>query len=121
MQSLLTLLTRWSAKAWVAALVAVFSCGTATVFYLPSATAGSNPTPGNPTVTAVQAGRVLDHGLGHQAASVVVVPEASAGLALIPVVAAVLFFSTRRLWPARGALAADGQTAQGAPEPHQNA
>jgi len=33
-------------------------------------------------------------------------PEANAGLVLIPVVAAALFFSTRRLWPAKAAVIA---------------
>jgi hypothetical protein len=44
-----------------------------------------------------------------------VVPEANPGLALIPVVAAVLFFSTRRLWPVRPAVATSGQKPPGEP------
>ena len=123
MQSLLTLLAQWSVKAWVAVIVAVFSCGTATVFYFSSANAASNSAPANPTVTvqAVQAGHAgdLGHALGgdHCTASLPVVPEANAGLALIPVVAAMLWFSSRRLWPARRALAANGQSAKGVSEP----
>jgi hypothetical protein len=42
-----------------------------------------------------------------------VVPEANAGLVLIPVVAAILFFSTRRIWAIKRSLAADGQQASG--------
>jgi hypothetical protein len=42
-----------------------------------------------------------------------VVPEANAGLVLIPVVAAILFFSTRRIWATKRSLAADGQQASG--------
>ena len=37
------------------------------------------------------------------------VPEANAGLVLIPVVAAALFFSTRRLWLAKAGVDAEGQ------------
>jgi hypothetical protein len=37
------------------------------------------------------------------------VPEANAGVVLIPVVAAVLFFSTRRLWLAKATLDTEGQ------------
>jgi hypothetical protein len=41
-----------------------------------------------------------------------VVPEANAGLALLPVVGAVLFFSARRLWGAKPSLRASDQRAQ---------
>jgi hypothetical protein len=67
------------------------------VFYFSSAKAGSNSTPRNPRV-AVQPGHVPDSGLGHQAASIPVVPEANPGLVLIPV-AGLLLLSARRLWP----------------------
>ena len=124
MQSLLTLLTQWSLKAWVAVIVAVFSCGTATVFYFSSANAGSNSTPGNPTVAlqAVHAGHPGGT-LGPErcSAPLPVVPEANAGLVLIPVVAAMLLVSARRLWLAKPAPAADGQPVRGAPEPQGDA
>ena len=42
-----------------------------------------------------------------------VVPEANAGWVLIPVVAAVLFFSTRRLWPAKAEGDTEGQKGSG--------
>jgi hypothetical protein len=42
-----------------------------------------------------------------------VVPEANTGLVLIPVMAAVLFFSTRRVWLAKRSPAADGQKTSG--------
>lgn len=45
--------------------------------------------------------------------SVPAVPEANAGLVLIPVTAAILFFSTRRIWVTRRSLAADGRKAPG--------
>ena len=116
MQSLLTLLTQWSLKAWVAVIVAVFSCGTATVFYFSSANAGSNSAPGIPTVAlkAVHAGHPGGT-LGPErcTAPLPVVPEADAGLALIPVMAAMLLFSARRLW-LRPTATADGQNAKGA-------
>jgi hypothetical protein len=48
-------------------------------------------------------------GKGHNDGSVPVVPEANAGVVLIPVVAAILFFSTRRLWLAKAALDTEGQ------------
>ena len=69
----------------------------------------------------VQAGHAGDFGHaaggGHGSAPLPVVPEANAGLVLIPVMAAVLLVASRRLWPARFSLAADGQNAQGASEP----
>ena len=120
MQSLIALFLQLSGKAWATLVVAVLCGGTATVFYFASAQAGSNSTSGNPIV-AVQAGHAgdLGHTLGgdHCGAPLPVVPEANAGLALIPVVAAMLLVSSRRLWAARPSLAADGQNVKGAPEP----
>jgi hypothetical protein len=118
MQSLVTLLLQLSGKAWAAILVAIFSCGAVTVFYFSSVNAGSNSTPGNPAVV-VQTGHASDLGRalggGHYNPPLPVVPEANAGLVLIPIVAAMVFFSARRLWPARPSFAAEGQNAKGAP------
>jgi hypothetical protein len=119
MQSLLTLLLQLSGKAWAALMVTVFCGGAVTAFYFSSANAGSNSTPGNPIV-AVQSGHV-EHpggtlGGGHYNPPPPVVPEANPGLVLIPVVAAMLLVSARRLWAAKPILAADGQNAKGAPE-----
>ena len=116
MQTLFALLLQFSGKAWAALVVAVLCGGAVTVFSFSPAHAGSNATPANPPAV-VQAGHVPAPGLGPQAASVPVVPEANPGLALILVVAAVLLVSSRRLWPARFSLAADGQNAKGASEP----
>lgn len=46
---------------------------------------------------------------GNGSSSVPAVPEANAGWVLIPVMAAVLFFSTRRLWPAKVGMNVEGQ------------
>lgn len=121
MQSLITLLLQLSAKAWATLVVAVLCSGAAVVFYFSSTNAGSNSSPGNPgnsanLTVAVQAGHVPNLGLGHQTAPLPVVPEANAGLALIPVVAAMLFFSARRLRLAQPSLAAGDQNAKSASE-----
>jgi hypothetical protein len=107
MQSLITLLLHLSTKAWTALVVVALCGGAATVLYFSPATDGSNSGPGNNPANltvAIQAGRIAESGLGsgrgHQPAPVPAVPEANAGLALIPVVAAMLFFSARRLWRA---------------------
>jgi hypothetical protein len=71
--------------------------------------------PANLTVV-VPTAHVPAPSFGHQTAPLPVVPEANAGLALIPVVAAMLFFSARRLWPARRSLAAGGQNARNVSE-----
>ena len=97
-------------------VVTVLSCGAATAFYFSSANAGSNSTPVNP-IGAVQAGRAGDCGPAHGGAPVPVVPEANAGLVLIPVVAAIFLFSSRRLWAAKPAYSASGQNATAASEP----
>src|SRR5437868_1942913 len=93
MQSLITLLLQLSGKAWAALVVAVVCGGAVTAFYFSSANAGSNSTPGN-LVVAVQPGHAgdLGHALSgdHCGAPLPVVPEANAGLVLIPVVAAML-------------------------------
>jgi hypothetical protein len=122
MQPLFTLLLQLSVKAWTALVIAVLCSGAAVVFYFSSTNAGSNSSPGNlgnpaNLTVAVQAGHVPDLGPGHQTAPPPVVPEANAGLALIPVTAAMLFFSARRLWLARPSLAAGNQqNAKGASE-----
>jgi hypothetical protein len=116
MQSLLTFLLQLSGKAWATLVVAVLCGGTATAFYFSSAHAGSNSTPRNPTV-AVQVGHAGDRGGDHCTAPLPVVPEANAGLALIPVVAAMLLFSSRRLWATKPSFVADGPNAKGTPEP----
>jgi hypothetical protein len=109
MHSLLTLLTQFSVKAWIAVIVAVFSCGAATVFYFSSANAAPSSAVGTPTV-AVQAGHAGD-------LSSAVPDETNTGLLLAPVGAAMLWFCSRRLWPAKPSLAADGQNVKGAFEP----
>ena len=124
MQSLFALLLQFSGKAWAALAVAVLCGGAVTVFYFTPAHAGSNPTAASPPAV-VQAGHAGDFGPAaggdHCGASVPVVPEANAGLVLIPVVAAMLFVSARRLWPTRRALAVEGQNAGDASEPQPGA
>jgi hypothetical protein len=119
MQSLITLLLHLSTKAWTALVVVALCGGAATVLYFSPATDGSNSGPGNNPANltvAVQAGHVPDLGRGHKIAPPPVVPEANAGLALIPVMTAMLFFSARRLWLAQRSLAAGGQDAKGISE-----
>lgn len=122
MQSLITLLLRLSAKAWTALVAAVLCGGAVAVFYFSSANADPNSGPGNnppnPAVL-VQRGQVPVPGLGHgrQAAPCPAVPEANAGLTLIPLVAAMLFFSAHRRWLASRSVAAGGQSAGGRSEP----
>jgi hypothetical protein len=98
-------------------VVTVLCGGAVTAFYFSPAKAGSNAPPANPTnpIVAVPAGHAGHPGhpgsaLGaeHCSAPLPVVPEANPGLALIPVMAAALFFSTRRLL-ARAAVDAAGQ------------
>ena len=126
MQFIITLLLQLSGKAWAALVVVALCGGAATVFYFSSANAGSNSTPGsptptNPTVAVVQTGHAGHPGAafggGRYNPPPPVVPEANPGLVLIPVVAAMLLFSWRRLWLAKPSLAADGQNLQAAPEP----
>ena len=114
MQTLFALLLQFSGKAWAALAVAVLCGGAVTVFYFSPAPAGSNATPGNPPAV-VQAGHVPAPGLGPQAASVPVVPEANAGLVLIPVLAAMLLVASRQLWLARPAATAGAQPSPGEP------
>ena len=123
MQSLIALLLHLSGKAWAVIVVTALCGGAVTVIYFSSANAASRSTRGvqtNPAV-AVHAAHAHDfgHGLGGDRCGVPlpVVPEANAGLALIPVVAAMLLVSSRRLWTARPSLGADGPTAKGASEP----
>jgi hypothetical protein len=116
MQSLITLLIQLSAKTWAALVVAVLCGGAATVFYFSSANAGSHSTPARPPAV-VQAGHIGNHdhsgGLEHCAGSIPVVPEANAGLVLIPVVAAMLAVSARRLRAAKASLGTEGSKAPG--------
>lgn len=112
MHSLLTFLLQLSGKAWAA--LAVLCGGAAIAFYFSPANADSNSIRGHPTV-AVQAGNVSDLGLSHPPTSIPVVPETNPGLVLIPVVAAMLLISARRLWAARPSLAADDQNVKGTP------
>ena len=110
MQSLLALLIQLSSKSWVAIVVTIFSGGVATMLYLSSVNGGSNSTPGTPPAPIVLTGPITNpgHGAGLNChgGSVPVVPEANAGLVLIPVVAAMLFCSSRRLWSAKSCRAA---------------
>ncbi|MBV9490574.1 MAG: hypothetical protein JO069_12755 [Verrucomicrobia bacterium] len=123
MQSLITLLLQLSGKAWTVIVVTVLCGGAVTVIYFSSANAGSHSTPGTPTnpIVVVQTGHAGDfgHGLGggQRHVPLPVVPEANAGLVLIPVVAAMLFFGSRRLWTARRGLAYGSQNAEGTAEP----
>lgn len=101
MQSLIALLLQLAGKTWTSILVIVLSCGAVTLFYFSASNAaGSNSTPGTRAVV-VQMGPTGHAGgtlcAAHGGGSVPVVPEANPGLVLIPIMAVVLFFSTRRL------------------------
>jgi hypothetical protein len=116
MRSLFTLLIQLSGKAWAAVVVAVLSGGAITVFYFSSVNAASNSGAVNrPAWGRVEhTGRLRGgHGPDHHSGLVPAVPEANAGLVLIPVVAAMLLFSSRRLWLVKPTSAADGQKAPG--------
>jgi hypothetical protein len=108
MQSLLTFLVQLSGKAWTALVVAVLSGGGVIVYYFSSANAASNSIPANlPAV--VPPGPVANLGspADRHPGPVSVVPEANAGQALLPVMAAVAVFSSRRLWTAKSSAASD--------------
>jgi hypothetical protein len=109
MRALITLLLQSLGKPWLALMAAVLCGGAATAFYVSLADAGSNSRSGTPAV-AVQGVQVPGPALGHQAASIPVVPEANPGLALIPIMAAMLALSTRRLCRAPRSVAAGGKT-----------
>jgi hypothetical protein len=63
------------------------------------------------TVRALDLPAVQKLSAPRQVAAIPAVPEANAGLVLIPFVGAVLFFSTRRLWVTKAAQPADDQRA----------
>jgi hypothetical protein len=119
MQSLLTFLLQLGGKTWTALVVAVFCGGAATVYYFSSSNAAPNSTRANPPPPVVaqseQVAKLSGGTAGCHPGSVPVVPEANAGLALIPVVAAMLVFSSRRLWSAKACAAANGAKALGQP------
>ena len=104
MQSLFTFLLRLLAEAWAVVAVATVCGAGATLLYFSSAKTGLEPGAANPAppIVAVPAGSVPGFGAGRETAPVPAVPEANPGLALIPVVAAMLWFSARRLRLARG-------------------
>ena len=120
MQYLLSLLLQLSAKVWTVVVVVGLCGGAATAFYFSSAQAASHSHQGNPSA-AVEAGHAgrFSHvgGLDRSCGSVPVVPEANAGLVLIPIVAAALWLSSRRLLGGRPLLVAEGQHAKGTAEP----
>jgi hypothetical protein len=113
MQSLFTLLIQLSGKAWAAIVVAVLCGGAVTVYYFspasPAANSGAVNQPG--WVEMEHLGR--GGGPENHNGSVPVVPEANSGLVLIPLVAAMLLFSSRRLWPARSDPTPASQKASG--------
>jgi len=116
MQSLISFLVQLSAKAWTAVVVVGLCGGAATAFYFSSADAGSHSPQANPSaaVAAGHAGRFSHVGrLDRSCGSVPLVPEAKPGLALIPVVGAMLAASSRRLWPTKASLGPGGPKAPG--------
>jgi hypothetical protein len=62
----------------------------------------------DPSVSAVTS-NTLPVPLPIPISNVPTVPEANAGLVLIPIVVAALFFFTRRLWPAKAAPGTESQ------------
>jgi hypothetical protein len=100
MQSLIALLTQLTSKAWLVIVVTIVSGSAAAVYYFSSANTGSTLTAGKQLVLGVQTGPVTLPNKNHSS-PLPVVPEANAGLVLIPVVAAMLLFSSRRLWSAK--------------------
>jgi hypothetical protein len=98
MQSLIALLIQLSCKAGVIIVVTVISAGGLALFYFSSANPGSTSPVTNRPVVVVQTGPIT--GLNH-GRPLPVVPEANAGLVLIPVVAAILLFSSRQFWRAK--------------------
>lgn len=113
MRALLTFLIKLSVKARVVTVVAALCGGAVTAYYASPLSAAVHPVAANQTAWGqVEHLGDLGHGAGpdHCKGPVPVVPEANAGLALIPIVAAILFFSSRRLWLVRPAPAAGSQT-----------
>lgn len=98
MQYLFALLTRLISKAWVVVVVAAVAGGAATVYHFSSANAGVFSPPAKPPVVIAQTGPAT---LPNHCGPPPVVPEANAGLVLIPIVAGMLVFSSRRLRPAK--------------------
>jgi uncharacterized membrane protein len=102
MQSLLTLLTQLFSKAWIVLVITVIS-GTATaVLYISSIETGSTAKGGSqPVIVQTGPGTVTT---GHSNPPPVV-PEANAGLVLIPVMVAILVLSSRQFLPAKAGAA----------------
>jgi hypothetical protein len=116
MQSLLTFLIQLSGKAWAAIMVALICAGAVSVYCFSPASAGSDSDALNQPASA-QVEHLGGFGRGgtpdHHNGSVPVVPEANAGVTLIPVIAALLILSSRRLWPAKPARAAADRRTSG--------
>ena len=97
MQLLFTLLSQLGSKVWVVIVVTAVAGTASAVFYFwPNG--GPNSGPGGRPVQVVQVGPAT---LSNAGKPLPVVPEPNAGLVLMPVVAAMLLFSSRRLWSAR--------------------
>ncbi|MBV9999366.1 MAG: hypothetical protein JO015_09670 [Verrucomicrobia bacterium] len=99
MQSLFAFLLQLFSKVWAAIALAFLTGGAAAVFSYLSADAGSTPKTGTQPVVVAPAGPFT-----HSPAcngSLPVVPEANTGLVLIPVVAAMLLLSSRRMLTAK--------------------
>ena len=108
MHSLIALLTQLISKAWLIIVVTVVSGTAATAYYFSSATAGSSSTAAKHPAVVVQTGPAT---LPNRCGVPPAVPEANAGLVLIPIVAAMLAFSSRRLWRAKAREGFIGQKA----------
>jgi hypothetical protein len=108
MQSLFALLAQLFTKAWVVLVITVMGSGAVAVYYFSSADPKSTSHTGSQPII-VQTSPVTNGGHGNP---MPVVPEANAGLVLVPVVAAMLLLSSRRLLSAKtGTTSADPEVA----------
>jgi hypothetical protein len=110
MQYLFALLTQLFTKAWVFLVITFMAGGGVAVYYFSLTNPGSTPSPTSLPVIA-PIGPVTTTG---HSSPLPVLPEANAGLVLIPVVAAMLLLSSRRFLPAKaGAICVDQRTVAG--------
>jgi hypothetical protein len=106
MQSLFVFLSHLFSKAWVTIVVTTIAGSAAFALYVSSVDTGTTSKTGGQPIVVVQPGPVA---FPKHSGQPPVVPEGNAGLVLIPVVAAMLLLSSRRLLPAKASLVPGNQ------------
>lgn len=110
MQPLFAFLIQLASKAWISVVITIVSATAVAAVYLSPIGPGSDLKPGSRPVLNVPGAPATHPG---QCNSVPVVPEANAGWVLVPVVGAMLLFSSRRFRPAKAPAAAVDHTGLG--------